>query len=81
MVDSNTFDVTLMIMLLEHLTSITTPHAGFRGRLPYATETTPRADLARIKYYRNTLAHLCDGRVESAAFNTTWDDISGVGNS
>ncbi|XP_071159000.1 uncharacterized protein [Mytilus edulis] len=64
-----------MITLLRNLTTIKHPRGGF-DTLPSATETTPGADLARIKYYRNYLAHLDDGKVGSIAFNTAWNIIS-----
>ncbi|CAG2186877.1 unnamed protein product [Mytilus edulis] len=73
--NSQTFDITLIITLLRNLTTITHPHGGF-DTLPTASETTPGADLARIKYYRNYLAHLDDGKVESTVFNTAWDILS-----
>ncbi|XP_063426829.1 uncharacterized protein LOC134710404 [Mytilus trossulus] len=73
--NSQAFDITLIITLLRNLTTITRPHRGF-DTLPTASETTPGADLARIKYYRNYLAHLDDGKVESTVFNTAWDIIS-----
>lgn len=76
--DSQTFDITLMITLLRNLTNIGPPHSGF-DCLPTANETTPSADIARIKYYRNYLAHLDDGKIESANFNSVWYDISWVG--
>ncbi|CAC5408428.1 unnamed protein product [Mytilus coruscus] len=75
--DSKTFDITLMITLLRNLTPITHPHGGY-DCLPSAMETTPGADLARIKYYRNYLAHLDDGKVGTTDFNTAWDIVSGA---
>ncbi|XP_071159030.1 E3 ubiquitin-protein ligase DZIP3-like [Mytilus edulis] len=73
--DSKTFDVTLVILLLRNLTPITPPLCGF-DRLPSARETTPASDLARIKHYRNYLAHLDDGRLDTGFFNTAWNDIT-----
>ncbi|CAG2197839.1 unnamed protein product [Mytilus edulis] len=73
--DSKTFDVTLMILLLRNLTPITPPLCGF-DHLPSAIETTPAADLARIKHYRNHLAHLDDGKLDTGFFNTAWNDIT-----
>ncbi|CAC5412657.1 unnamed protein product [Mytilus coruscus] len=75
--DSKTFDVTLMILLLRNLTPITPPPCGF-DRLPSATDTTAAADLARIKHYRNYLAHLDDGKLDTVLFNTAWNDITNV---
>lgn len=46
--------------------------------LPVTTETTPASDIARIKHYRNILAHLHDGKVDGTLFSTAWTDISGV---
>lgn len=75
--DSRTFDVSLMITLLRNLTNLTNPHGGFEC-LPSAIETTKGADLARIKYFRNYLAHLDDGKIDTTFFNTAWTDITGV---
>ncbi|CAG2200539.1 unnamed protein product [Mytilus edulis] len=41
-------------------------------------EITPGSDLARIKYYRNKLAHHDSNTIDSAYFNTAWGDISNV---
>ncbi|CAC5404715.1 unnamed protein product [Mytilus coruscus] len=73
--DSKTFDVTLMTLLLRNLTPMTPPLCGF-DRLPSAMETTSAADLARIKHYRNYLAHLDDGKLDTGFFNTAWNDIT-----
>lgn len=75
--DSKTFDVTLMTALLRNLTTMDPPLCGF-DRLPSVLETTKAADLARIKYYRNYLAHLDDGKLDITFFNTAWNDIASV---
>ncbi|CAG2253702.1 unnamed protein product [Mytilus edulis] len=73
--DSKTFDVTLMITLLRNLTPMAPPSCGF-DRLPAAMETTPVADLARIQYYRNFLAHIHDGKIGVAFLNMACNDIT-----
>lgn len=73
--ESNTFDVTLMGTLLRNLTDST---SSVYDRLPLSTDISRAADLARIKHYRNLLAHSEDKKVESALFNTAWKEISGV---
>ncbi|CAC5418914.1 unnamed protein product [Mytilus coruscus] len=73
--DSNTFDVTLMVTLLRNLTKQDPTLAGF-DRLPATTKTSKSADLVRIKYYRNYLAHLDDGKVDTTYFDTAWLDIT-----
>ncbi|CAC5410425.1 unnamed protein product [Mytilus coruscus] len=75
--DSRTFDVSLMITLLRNLTKLIHPHGGF-DCLPAAIETTEAADLARIKYYRNYLAHLDDAKIDTSFFNGAWTDITGA---
>ncbi|XP_076079493.1 uncharacterized protein LOC143049705 isoform X3 [Mytilus galloprovincialis] len=75
--DSKTFDVTLMIALLRNLSNVPlTPPINGYDKLPVATETTAASDLARIKHYRNLLAHLNDDKVDGALFTTAWKDIS-----
>ncbi|XP_076080153.1 uncharacterized protein LOC143050939 [Mytilus galloprovincialis] len=73
--DSKTFDVTLMICLIRNLTSINPPINGFDS-LPLAGEITSGSDLARIKYYRNKLAHHDSNTIDSTYFHTAWTDIS-----
>ncbi|CAC5401128.1 unnamed protein product [Mytilus coruscus] len=73
--DSKTFDVTLIITLIRHLTDLTPPHGGY-DQLPSDNETTPTSDLARIKYYRNILAHLDEGKIDNTTFTTAWDNIT-----
>ncbi|CAC5412652.1 unnamed protein product [Mytilus coruscus] len=73
--DSKTFDLALMITLLRNLTQMNPPLAGF-DRLPSAMETTPAADLARIKHYRNYLAHLDKGKIDTSFLNIAWTDIT-----
>ncbi|XP_071149327.1 serine/threonine-protein phosphatase 6 regulatory ankyrin repeat subunit B-like [Mytilus edulis] len=73
--DSKTFDVTLMICLIRNLTSINPPINGFDS-LPLPGEITPGPDLARIKCYRNKLAHQDSNTIDTTYFNTAWRDIS-----
>ncbi|XP_076096830.1 uncharacterized protein LOC143067416 [Mytilus galloprovincialis] len=79
--DSKTFDVTLIITLIRHLTDLTPPRGGY-DQLPSDNETTPTSDLARIKYYRNILAHLDEGKINNTTFKTmfttAWNDITGA---
>ncbi|XP_071178354.1 uncharacterized protein [Mytilus edulis] len=72
---STTFDVTLMICLIRNLTSVTQPINGFDS-LPLPVETTPGPDLARIKWYRNILAHHDSNKMATGDFNIAWSNIS-----
>ncbi|XP_076072691.1 uncharacterized protein LOC143044521 [Mytilus galloprovincialis] len=75
--DSKTFDVPLMVALLRNLTELPPPTGGY-DYLPLSTDTTPTADLARIKHYRNFLAHFGNGKIKSTVFVAAWEDISGA---
>lgn len=48
---------------------------------PISNDTTPSADLATIKFYRNFIAHKADGKVDSSYFIKAWDHITTVGKS
>ncbi|XP_063404193.1 uncharacterized protein LOC134687664 [Mytilus trossulus] len=80
--DSKTFDVTLMICLIRNLTSVIPPINGF-DKLPLPGETTTGSDLARIKWYRNILAHHDSNTMSTCDFNTAWacvaDAVSRLG--
>ncbi|CAG2255416.1 unnamed protein product [Mytilus edulis] len=58
----------------KNLTNLAPPHFGY-DRLPSFNETSPTSDLARIKYYRNLLAHLDEGKVDNTTFTTAWDNV------
>ncbi|XP_063427582.1 uncharacterized protein LOC134711079 [Mytilus trossulus] len=73
--NSSNFDVTLMICLIRNLTTVTPPLTGFDA-LPTQMETTPGSDLARIKWYRNRLAHRESDTIDTVYFNTAWGHIS-----
>lgn len=76
---SKSFDVTLMVTLLRNLTKQDPTLAGFDS-LPATTKTSKGADLVRIKYYRNYLAHLDDSKVDTTYFGTAWLDLTEVSN-
>lgn len=66
-----------MITLLRNLTNISQPDREF-DCLPDGNDTSPGADLTRIKFYRNQLSHLDDAKVETFYFNTAWEVLSEV---
>ncbi|VDI84286.1 Hypothetical predicted protein [Mytilus galloprovincialis] len=66
---SSDFDLTLMILLIKKLTSI-----EISEHLPVPIITSPGADLSRIKYYRNKLAH-SNGRLPNIEFEQQWVEV------
>ncbi|VDH98827.1 Hypothetical predicted protein [Mytilus galloprovincialis] len=69
--ESRNFDISLMITLLGHLTSI---EISTDGKLPSETDKTHGADIARIKYYRNYFAYLEDVKMNNTVFKDVWED-------
>ncbi|XP_071147006.1 uncharacterized protein [Mytilus edulis] len=63
-----------MICLIRNLTSVTPPINGF-DKLPLPGETTQGPDLARIKWYRNILAHHDSNTMSTGDFNTAWTNV------
>lgn len=71
------FDVTLMTVLLRHFHIKKEPIDGY-DKLPVDQEHTPAADLARIKYYRNIIAHSTDGAIDETSYEETWKSLCEV---
>ena len=63
------------MVLLRNLCGLTSPATGW-DKLPAETDVSREADIARVKYYRNTVyGHAERASVDDAAFNAYWDDI------
>ncbi|CAC5386109.1 unnamed protein product [Mytilus coruscus] len=73
--DSKTFDINLITTLLRNLTDLPSPKRGY-DKLPFDEEDSPVSDLARLKHYRNDLAHIDDKKIENDKFTKAWTDIS-----
>ncbi|XP_071174347.1 uncharacterized protein [Mytilus edulis] len=70
-VKSTDMDLTLMICLLRHLQKM-----KFEDSLSLATNTSEAADLSRIKYYRNWIAHNTNGQISKHDFPAIWKNAS-----
>ena len=74
-VSSRDFDITLLMILLRNICGLAPPLAGWDA-LPAATEISREADIARIKYLRNSIyAHADHASVDDATFDTHWKEI------
>ena len=75
-VSSASFDITLLTVLLRHICNLNEPDTGWNV-LPSAADMSTEANIARVKYYRNTVfAHATQTSVDDEAFNNYWQDIS-----
>ena len=74
-VSSRDFDVTLLMVLLRNICGLLSPITGWDA-LPAVTDVSCEADIARVKYFRNTVyAHTEHASVDDVTFNTYWQDI------
>jgi len=74
-VSSRDFDITLLMVLLRNLGALPCPITGW-DTLPAATDMSREADIARVKYFRNTVyAHAEQASVDDTTFNAYWQDI------
>ena len=72
---SRDFDTTLLMVLLRNLCGLTPPLTGWDA-LPAVTDLSREADIARVKYYRNTVyGHAENASVDDIKFNNYWRDI------
>ena len=74
-VASTDFDITLLMILLRNICGLAPPVTGWDA-LPAATDFSREADIARVKYFRNTVyAHAEYASVDDATFDTHWKEI------
>ena len=68
-VSSVSFDTTLLMVLFRNICGLVAPASGWDA-LPPPTDVSLEADIARVKYYRNTVyAHAECGSVDDRTFN------------
>ncbi|KAL9965334.1 hypothetical protein ACROYT_G029122 [Oculina patagonica] len=75
-VSSRDFDPTLLVILLRNICSLVPPATGW-DNLPLLTDTTLEADIARIKFYRDTIyhSHGSDASLDDVLFSVYWKEI------
>ena len=74
--DSQTFDVTLLTVLLRNICGLTKPTSGWDA-FPPDSDTSVAANIARIKCYRNEVhAHITTTEIADHEFENLWLKIS-----
>ena len=74
--DSNTFDITLLFLLLTNICGLSPPPSGWHTK-PSSADNSLEANLARVKFFRNELyGHVTSTGVETTSFTTLWQEIS-----
>ena len=76
--DSQTFDITLLFLLLTNICGLSPPLSGWHTK-PTPSDNSLEANLARIKFYRNELyGHVTTTGIADPTFSTLWQEISAV---
>ena len=74
--DSNTFDITLLFLLLTTICGLRAPpHSGWHNK-PNPKNKSLEANISRVKFYRNKLIHKTTTDVDTGEFSSLWDEIS-----
>ena len=75
-VTSKDFDITLLMVLLRNICGLAAPATGWDS-LPPASDTSVEANIARVKYYRNSVyGHASQASVDNPTFNSLWQGVS-----
>ena len=76
--DSQTFDITLLFLLLTNICGLSPPRSGWHNKPP-PSDNSLEANLARIKFYRNELyGHVTTTGIAGPTFSTLWQETSAV---
>ena len=76
--DSQTFDITLLFLLLTKICGLSPPRSKWHKKPPLS-DNSLEANLARIKFYRNELyGHVTTTGIADPTFSTLWQEISAV---
>ncbi|XP_067028557.1 uncharacterized protein [Acropora muricata] len=74
--DPNTFDISLLFLLLTNICGLSPPPSGWHTNPP-GSDTSFEANLARIKLFRNKVyGHVTTTGIDKATFSALWKEIS-----
>ena len=74
-VSSKDFDTSLLLFLLKNICGLTLPASGWNN-LPSGSDTSPEADITRIKFFRDRVfSHAANASVDDPTFSLYWNNI------
>lgn len=74
-VSSDTFDISLLTVLLRNICCLPTPPAGW-DNLPSSEDTSLSDDIARVSYFRKELSHALEASIAKETFEEYWKVVS-----
>ena len=69
------FDITLLQLLVRQITKLPTPAKGWH-KLPDKSDQSIEANIARVKCFRNELAHMSSTGIPDSEFEEKWNQMS-----
>ena len=74
--DSQTFDITLLFLLLTNICGLSPPRSGWHSK-PSPGDNSLEANLARVKFFRNEVyGHVTSTSIDTSTFSSLWEEIS-----
>ncbi|XP_066024113.1 NLR family CARD domain-containing protein 3-like isoform X4 [Pocillopora verrucosa] len=74
-VSSGNFDTSLLLFLLRNIFGLNFPASG-RNNLPPGSDTSPEADITRIKFFRDRVfSYAANASVDDPTFSLYWNNI------
>ena len=74
-VSSGNFDSSLLLLLLRNILGLTLPASGCNN-LPPRSDTSPEANITRIKFFRDRVfSHAANASVDDETFSLYWNNI------
>ena len=74
-VSSGNFDTSLLLFLLRNIFGLNFPASGWNN-LPPGSDTSPEADINRIKFFRDRVfSHAANASVDDPTFSLYWNSI------
>ena len=73
--DTETFDITLLHLLIRELCNLPTPMTGW-NKMPAEDDESLQANITRIKCFRNELCHSHSTGIPNTEFEDKWNKIS-----
>lgn len=76
LVSADTFDISLLMVLIRNICYCLPPPSAGWDKLPSSEDTTLSADIARVSYFRNVLAHASEASIDNETFDNYWKILS-----
>ena len=74
---SKNFDITLLCLLLTNICGLRPPLSGWYEQPP-SSDTSLEANIARLRFYRNKMAHMPRLDNDTPTFNALWQELSTI---